>query len=247
MRNFWVMAGLALLLTGCLGKLEKMTEETKEAVLKSNETIEATHKGQTLGAAITFFTDRTRSPAMRAASGETMIVLAPEDRLFLYVGAPRPLNFYMFEPYLPNVSFVGSLVQPVRGVRPIFPEDQKILASSCISGMTFLKGQAIQANANLDEIKTKAEKALLACPAIFGARAQFGDLKDFKHSDKTSWPRTDAQEAERLEEQVKGEELMRGLAALPMFDSVFRDKIDTMIEVKVKNNYTRIDPTVEDE
>lgn len=92
MRNLVLLLTVALL-GGCLGKMERITEETKESVQASNKLIDETKNGQALGEALNLMSDRTISGDLRVAASETVFTKGADERIWKYVGMPAPLDY----------------------------------------------------------------------------------------------------------------------------------------------------------
>jgi hypothetical protein len=249
MRQVLSLLTVLLVLSGCLKKMENVTEETRDHVKDSVQAIRDTHNGQKFGTAYMAFIT-TDVPALKAAAGESMILLAEEDRLPKYVGMARPPEYDNLTRHSPNVSWVGTEagVKDMANfayalhVPSVTPSVIYTFFASCLNGLKYLQGAAFKPGFDPEEIRTKAKRGIPYCIGIFAARPlptqDDVDQKEIpKETPKIAWPMTPREKKWKENLVKQGEKLIRGILSLDVFDNDqdFRDKTEHQIEVKMHN------------
>lgn len=218
--------GVVLLLTGCLSKLESMTEETKDWVKESVHKINETETATRLSTALNLLFNEDNSESIRSAAAETMFIYAEPDRLYKYIGATLPLNYYMgIGNKFPNVSFVGTKSDVRKNLSPVSPNTYKILE---MASMRVLRELALKANTQLtstelDDIKSKTMRMFVVSTAVLGALP--GPVA--KDADRAE---VEAALEEQKDNQVEAAEKLMSLTTL--FNDDIKAKVKTMIEVR---------------
>lgn len=226
-------AVLAVLLGGCLSKMENVAEDTKAAVNRSVGVIEETRDGQKLGEALNLLPEDI---AMKSAAAETMFVYAADNRIYKYIGATMPLNYYMgMTGDLPNVSFVGTEGDSTKNLAPISPEKYIILEIATMRVLREMAGRSQMPipEEELADIKGKAKKMFLIGTAVLGAMP--GPVAH--EEDRAVVEKALSKQRANQDEAAK---LLLALANL--FDDDTRFKVKNLIEVRFYHNTAGISP-----
>ena len=172
--KLWIVSLLSCVLFGCLAKMERVTEATKNSV-------DETKTGQQLATALEILhNDDISDMAMRAAAAETVFGLAPDDRIHKYLGCRLPLSIGTDpETELPNVTRVyipdpGNTAVPlVPGVSaPKSETVYAILEHATFSVLKDLKGVASRdlSPCQIEDYRLKVARMIPIATAILGAR-----------------------------------------------------------------------------
>lgn len=185
--NLTAFCAISLLLCGCLGKMERITEETRDTVKASNQGLKEAGQGQLLLDAKNTMINKDVSFNVRVASAEIFLLRAPELLLWKVIGAPMPLNVPMIERTVtrnheevevgfPNVTVVGEpraaaewQLAPV-DARDFYPV-LKRAASGLIDQLTLKSLMPGQTAADMDELRADARRLLVVAPVVMGAIA----------------------------------------------------------------------------
>ena len=230
--------GLTVLLTGCLDKMEKTTDATKDAVLRSVAVIDDTHLDQKLGGALELLPDDI---AIKSAAAETMFIMAKEDRIYKYIGCTMPLNYPMgMNSALPNVSFIGTKTDSVKNIGPISPEKYEILelATMRVLRELVLKSQTQLTKEELADVKAKAKRMFYVASALLGA--QPGPVRE-----RADEERIRAVLENQKANQAEAAEKMMALTTLfvdPGDDKEMKFKVERLIETRFDHNFERTNP-----
>lgn len=174
--KFLIVAFVSCVLLGCLAKMERVTEDTKNSV-------DETKRGQQLATALEILhNDDISDMAMRAAAAETVFMLAPDDRIHKYLGCRLPLGIGTDpETGRPNVTFVfvadqdadNKAVPLVPGVSA--PKSETVYALLEHATLSVLKDLKAVANRDLsadqlEDYRSKVTRMIPIATAILGAR-----------------------------------------------------------------------------
>ena len=231
MKNLLMAAScvLAFLLSGCLGKLETLTEDTKSGVMESVRLISETEDGQKLAGALALVDDEKRDEAIRSAAAETVIFTAKPERLYKYIGATRPLNFYHgYNNEFPNVSFIGTKSNSRENLSPISAGTYRAFE---MATMRVLRELSDKMSTNVTgqeeaDYKAKAYKMFTVATAILGAKVLNTDLENRDIKDAV---------AEQKANQDEAKKLLFGLTTL--FDEpALKERVKRIIDVRFGNS-----------
>jgi len=217
---------LVILLSGCLAKMEKVTEDTKAAVEKSVEVIESTHHDTKLGGAVNML---PKDIAALTRAAEVVIFLTAEDSVHKQIGASMPLNYYnAFDDAGPNVSIVGIMGDSTKNIVPISPEKYKIFELAIMRLLRDLtsKTQTPITDSEFGDVKEKASRLFLVATAVLGA--QLGPMLTDEDEKVTR--------AALANQKVNQEEASKHLLSLAaLFDDDTSFKVKTLIDCRFHN------------
>lgn len=240
MKRRFALSALAIagLISGCLDKMEKTTEDTKDAVLRSVAVIDDTHHDQKLGGALDLLPDDI---AIKSAAAETMFIMSAEDRIYKYIGCTMPLNYPTgMDSSKPNITYVGTKPDSVKNIGPVSPEKYEILelATMRVLRELVLKSQKQLSKAELADVKTKAKRMFYVSTAILGA--QMGPVKNRADEDQVR----SVLENQKANQTEASEKLL-ALATLfkdPGDDPQMKFKVERLIETRFDNNFEHTNP-----
>ena len=176
-------------LSGCLSKMERITEETKASVQASNKLISDTKDGQALGEALNLMSNREISYDLRVAAAETVVNKAPEDRVWKYAGLPAPLEYPQAERTFRGKSVKFSNVTLISEVNYATPEktdenvdyelivtlkDQDLYRIQAFSALNMLEQLSLKSKApgltqtDVDYLRTTALRVMPVAAGILG-------------------------------------------------------------------------------
>ncbi len=202
--------------TGCLDKLENLTEvtkdrvtETKDAIIETRDIIKKGTGNQELGFWIGLMSTDPNAN-IRAFNVVNVINNATMDQLFVLFGMSRPLKDEMLDPVTPNVSLIGENSDPVNRRGAITPKLWGDQATGCKNSFYKIMKDATEANTSIEDLNSipdRVWRSILVCTAVAGALPQsFGLVRKeafdkdpdaerarVREQGKRDWPRDEQQ------------------------------------------------------
>lgn len=243
---------VGLLISGCLSQMEKVTSDTKDAV-------EETKRGQQLSVALDFLFNEHYALAIRSAAADTVFTLAPDNRIFRYLGCRLPLSFGTDpETKIPNVSRVllSSEWDPSKSIRvypgisaPISPSVLLALEDAAFSilKLTLLTAKGNPSPEQYNEFKTRAVRMVGIGTAIFGARSHTKMSQYFRDLEGVKFPIVSRGEEVEVKSdfiRVRGAQLLRDVAITYQFSPDETNALVVLTSERLGVDYKSIDEMV---
>jgi hypothetical protein len=253
MKTLNLMIFVTFLLTGCLAKMEKTTEDTRGEV-------RATREGQQLGLALEILhNDDLKDFAMRAAAAEGVFILAPEERIHKYLGARLPITI-AGDPMTghANVTVVYNEEPPVSGgaasahspINPGLwaPKSRSVFSIMEHAVLAVLEDLRIVTmkdltSEKLAEYRSKYSRMILVATTIMGARLETNVSRYFRDEVPAVIHNTRGEEEKlsSLEFRTKTVRLLKANASKLALDDNELSVLRTLISTRLGLDYDRID------
>ncbi|MBI1861005.1 MAG: hypothetical protein HYR96_08815 [Deltaproteobacteria bacterium] len=245
-----MISGLtSLLLLGCLDKMEKVTSDTRDAVLDTRNMAQ-------LATALEILHDEGNDDmALRAVAAEGVFLLAPEDRIHKYIGCRYPLNVGADpDTKYPNVTRVfrsgsyGPEKAPPIDPGVSAPKSPVVYAIMEHAVLTLLNDLAQVANKDLpneklEDYRGKARRMIPIATAIFGARVHMDMEKYFRDVETIASldNRNQAVKLKSLDIRTKGARLLRRVVAKYQIEENDINTLRVLMSERMGFDYNLID------
>lgn len=246
-----IAISILVLLTGCLGKMEKVTSDTKDAV-------EDTKKGQRLAAALVFLFDEHFAPAIRASGADTVLSEAPDNRIFRYLGCRLPLSFGT-DPET-KVANVSRVLLPTEwdqrspgypGVSaPISPTVLLALEDAALNilKLSLMVAKGSPTSELFEEFRARAVRLVASGTAIFGARSHSNMNQYYRDLVPIRYPIISRKEEVEVRSdfvRLRGAKLLRDVAEAYKFSDDEKNALKILMSERLGIDYKAVDELIE--